>query len=585
MRSKIYKDKERNKSMKKSVLITGIIIVLLLILLGAYLVIKSKEKIALSPPTFPIPQNCSNESIISVWNSIFVESSSGISILTNTTQQNVCNSYLAYKISGDNLYTLAGISLDNFLLMNITMINAMQGNFSQEFLSNFSNLIYNQNLSQSNLNYIYLISQGNVKPRNITFNNADSEFKSIFKINTTAWQINTTGNLILYYFNSSFNENNHTIIFDAGIVSANYSLIGYSFNKIVLNIPQNCISNWTAVNSTCITNETIVTRYADTNLCNLPEIQNITGECDYNNNGIIGNFSSFTSDTNLNVYINSAPANISETFNTTRTIEFREGNISRVRFDYNFSVPLNMKRIRVKRQPPGDSLGYLIVNNINVAKTFWVDKINETSRKVCVKNEHVNNISELSDNCNRTNEYVVECPGSNSSFSCNIIEGRFYVSGLTSSAVKEVILPREIVCQPSWNCTDWSRCISGTRTRSCVDTKNCNSTLNIPVLSEACISCIPDWNCTAWQPEKCPKTKNQTRTCADKNSCGIVTSKNEAQTCEYKSNFMWLIISLLVFGILGIMAVIIVYILNKEKPKPFSQVISPPNQPAGGYGV
>jgi hypothetical protein len=49
-------------------------------------------------------------------------------------------------------------------------------------------------------------------------------------------------------------------------------------------------------------------------------------------------------------------------------------------------------------------------------------------------------------------------------------------------------------CVPSWICSVWSECAStGTRTRTCSDIKNCNSTANKPATSEAC-TYVPEVN-------------------------------------------------------------------------------------------
>ncbi len=43
-------------------------------------------------------------------------------------------------------------------------------------------------------------------------------------------------------------------------------------------------------------------------------------------------------------------------------------------------------------------------------------------------------------------------------------------------------------------------------------------------------SCTPDWQCSVWS--ECSQSGTQTRTCTDKNNCGITTGKpTESQTC------------------------------------------------------
>ncbi|MBU0761265.1 MAG: CehA/McbA family metallohydrolase, partial [Nanoarchaeota archaeon] len=46
--------------------------------------------------------------------------------------------------------------------------------------------------------------------------------------------------------------------------------------------------------------------------------------------------------------------------------------------------------------------------------------------------------------------------------------------------------------------------------------------------------CVPDWSCSPWQPEPCPPSKIQTRTCVDLNECGTDEGKpSETQSCDY----------------------------------------------------
>jgi hypothetical protein len=46
--------------------------------------------------------------------------------------------------------------------------------------------------------------------------------------------------------------------------------------------------------------------------------------------------------------------------------------------------------------------------------------------------------------------------------------------------------------------------------------------------------CIEWWVCDDWSPEICPVTRQQTRTCTDRNNCGTVANKpNEVRNCYY----------------------------------------------------
>lgn len=348
---------------------------------------------------------------------------------------------------------------------------------------------------------------------------------------------------------------------------------------------QTCTQNWIAVSMNCTSSDNYIVWYNDTNRCNnsagMPV--NLTLDCDYNKNGIIGNFSSF-SQTNINlaVYVDNQTANISQTFNTSKTIEFREGNLTRVKFDYAFSQPLNMKNITIIKQSSSSDFGYLIVNGIDVSKIITAD-ILDSGSKVCVKNSHVGNISAVSNNCTGTSEYIVNCPGTNSSFSCNITNSKFVVSGLTSSAVREFSLS-PANCTPSWNCSSWSSCINNLQTKTCNDINSCGVLTGKPATNQSCTpppSCTPSWNCTEWTPEKCPENQTQTKICIDLNNCGVLTGKPaESKTCEYKPGISWLWITVISLVILLIIVVIIliIHFWRKENQAPRVQF-----QGAGNY--
>jgi hypothetical protein len=104
-------------------------------------------------------------------------------------------------------------------------------------------------------------------------------------------------------------------------------------------------------------------------------------------------------------------------------------------------------------------------------------------------------------------------------------------------------------CAESWSCDAWSECKSqlgssrtGVRTRTCVDSKGCGTTINMPALQETCAitsasaDCYNRWICDSWkecsaQPDG---TGIQARNCivtADPNCRQAVDKPAESQTC------------------------------------------------------
>jgi len=78
-------------------------------------------------------------------------------------------------------------------------------------------------------------------------------------------------------------------------------------------------------------------------------------------------------------------------------------------------------------------------------------------------------------------------------------------------------------CEPDWSCTDWSKCIDGSKSRTCIDKNNCSTNENKPDENISCLAnennqdeCIEDWSCTAWSD--C-LGGTRTRSCQDLNTC------------------------------------------------------------------
>ena len=95
------------KNARKELIITTIILALILILIVIILkpFFSYKENVLYSPT---IPTNCSNENITTLWDSIFQESSAGISIISNTSETGKCNAFYATKTRENILFILTG---------------------------------------------------------------------------------------------------------------------------------------------------------------------------------------------------------------------------------------------------------------------------------------------------------------------------------------------------------------------------------------------------------------------------------------------------------------------------------------------
>jgi len=329
--------------------------------------------------------------------------------------------------------------------------------------------------------------------------------------------------------------------------------------------------------------------YNDTSNCSnstgMPA--NVTFSCDYDGNGLIGSFNSFSeSNIDLDIYINGILGNNSMNYTGTKKIDFKENGVLRLTFNYSFDNPLDLRGVSIGIQDVDSSYGYIIVRGINITKSVWVDKINLSSNKVCIKNSD-GNISSLTENCTATNEHLVDCPGSDGNLKCSINGSYFVVSGLTRSIVMEWLKDVEdVTCQTNWSCTLWSSCSNGNMSRICTDKSYCNVTVDKPAIIQSCsVSvCNVNWNCSNWGPEKCPSSLTQTRTCKDLSFCNVSSGKPPiSRTCEMEKK-SWTPIIVIAIVILLLIIVVIVMIMKFKGKKDDSSYVNIQNMPRSPPG-
>ncbi|RLE38902.1 hypothetical protein DRJ17_02615 [Candidatus Woesearchaeota archaeon] len=218
-------------------------------------------------------------------------------------------------------------------------------------------------------------------------------------------------------------------------------------------------------------------------------------DTDDDNDGIIDNqdtLNGIASNIDINVEaVNvtiDGETNLSKLFNGTRIVMIGNASKPIVRFDFNFSKneTLNLADISIKVQNSTSTIGSVIVRGLDlssqsVKKSIYVDIIDTNKTSVCIKDEEVSSLTQISDGCNDTNEYYIICPGTSGDYSCALStnDTQYKVSGLVHSAVKQQ-------CTESWSCTSWSSCSSGTQTRTCTDVNNCGTINNKPEESQSC---------------------------------------------------------------------------------------------------
>ncbi len=525
----------------------------------------------------PLINNCSNQSALAIWDSVFKESSADIKVYFSESDAG-CNKFYAYKNKSAEFRLLIWSLLNSVDstegLLKSYQISAIKANLTSEYSLTFINKIENLSFVSVTRNSTNFLSIAPIYSA-IT---ANSSFAEVFKIVLPAVSIEPhSANDSIYIYSEIDDAANYAL---SGSISANYSLMNlvYSWSSIM-----NCTPVWVPINTTCNSTSSLTLWYDDINLCKLrfpsqnysaPQNQTFScGSSAENSALIIGNLDSISQSNliNLSLYIDGSAVNFSKNYSGELRLEIKENSSLLVNLTYNFSQGLNLSAIKLKKQGATSDFGYLLISGLDVEKTVYINRLNYSSDKVCVKDSSVSSISEITDNCNASNEYLISCPGTSNSRKCGVLESAFAVSGISHSGVKE-LSNLKLSCTSNWNCTLWGPCMSGSQIRTCSDLNFCNNLSAKPLELQSCISavsCVPDWTCTNWT--KCAKNKTQIRECQDANNCSTSTDKpSEHQTCIGDSSSGDFVSKLLVGFLIGaivlaILAIIIYLIFSNKR--------------------
>ena len=493
------------------------------------------------------PLDCSETQIKATWDSIFKEESGDIVYVFNDTSESIgCNRFYAIKNKSNVVFIMYGFN-DNYTQnqgYKSSILFAKVTEF-QNAKINITNLsgtqaVLNDEFSSILLMFYMLLPSNETKLRQST-------------LSTKTFAKNELN--FLYKIDSSFNMNENNLG-EVTAPTANSSL----FNGLTTLHSYNLSLNRTTSNGNLEGYSGIV--YSNISVSAIFYVTGSSIKIEPNNT----QESVQKANVNLNFKINGSSYNETENYSGSQKVNITHNNKTLIEFDWDFSKKLNFSGMQIFRQSLSSSIGYLIVNGINVPKIVYVDKLVNSSNSVCVKNSHINTISNISIGCNLTDESIVSCPRTSGSIICSIIGNQFKISGINNSAVKEIANS----CQPNWDCTDWSDCESGLQQRTCTDSNFCGINSNKPVEFRTCIvSCSTNWSCTSWSPEECPKNQTQTRVCIDTNSCGTNSGKpNEKITCVYEKKGLELIGIILIIIIslvlIGTLIGIIIYV-NKKR--------------------
>jgi hypothetical protein len=112
-----------------------------------------------------------------------------------------------------------------------------------------------------------------------------------------------------------------------------------------------------------------------------------------------------------------------------------------ISFDFNFSkkeLDLSYFNFNIGKN---QNKSYIIVTGLdleNFTKSVKIERLNKTSKNVCIADKEIESINEISNNCNGMSESLILCDGKEyNGYKCIIEQNDFIVSGLKHSAVLE----------------------------------------------------------------------------------------------------------------------------------------------------
>ena len=535
--------------MKKTTLMITLVEALVIIL--AAVIITYNPQGGVTGMAIHLPDNCSDLESQRTWESVFKESFLGTFTIKEGEPSDTNCSFVVFENKSEGMYLL--MDIDNEIL-------ALFGKFNETIIEG----IDTASTVEEIVGIIEDSSEEDIMNRSVAITSvseADTTFALTFKHEPETWEL--SGDEKKYVSDEDITSQIYKDI--------SYSSLGYSI--VEQETPSaNCTPQYSDCTSwsNCTSSEKRTRTCIDIRECD-PDNLNKTEEkgCDYDGNGLAGGKADIEKQrVSLNIKIADEILNESKDYNGTKKVEFLDGSDVLVEFEWNFSNALDFVVMEISKQGNISDAGYTIVNGINVNKTIYVEKLSLGSDSICVIDAEIGSTDEISDDCNDSDEILIDCPGedSTSDIICSIESGFLKITGLMHSAVKE--MPEN--CTPL-NCSNMGfECGVHTET-------NCNTQINCGTcdIDEECINgtcqvvepvCTPDWQCTEWQPEKCPKNETQHRECTDANDCGDITGRPpETKSCTYESSAPIMII--IIIAIILIVGAIITFLMYNAKKK------------------
>ena len=221
-----------------------------------------------------------------------------------------------------------------------------------------------------------------------------------------------------------------------------------------------------------------------------------------------------TSTLNISILVDDSK-NLSRILNKSMKVRLKDSNLTVVDFDFDFSLHrLNLTNLTIDKQS-SNATGSLLVRGLKLpegaVKALYVDRLNQAINGVCIKDEEIPSIDEISSDCSSSNEFQVECDGTlQDSYTCayNSTLNKYKIEGLRHSGIVQIAYTKPasssgsssassagsgsggggngIICISDWQCSEWAKCLNGFRTKKCSDSNKCAFPGSKPIESEKC---------------------------------------------------------------------------------------------------
>ncbi|MAG28353.1 hypothetical protein CMI47_22740, partial [Candidatus Pacearchaeota archaeon] len=349
--------------------------------------------------------------------------------IEGTIQSDLCEEFVAYKISGNEVEILVWAGNQNDF-----SLRAYHADVTQEYIDILNNLLIVGDVtdlfdvdSSSGISLTYLSS------RSITDVVAESLFETIFNVGSDTWVLD---------------DNVPSINFLEGNIMG-FSNLDYSIEYLsyVLNDTGLCQPIWNSSVTECLDGDK-KTRYYYENgtACGADPgdygFGNATdSRCDYDGNNLIGTFGEIDEGRfDFDYEIDGDDINYTANYSGDLDVEFidEDEGVIIVEFEHDFDdEDLDLSDVRIQKQGTNADYGYLIVNGLDADKTVRVDRINK-SDEICIKDRANANLPD--EDCDRSSEELIKCDDKlDEGFRCKVSGSYYIVSGLDHSSVREMI--------------------------------------------------------------------------------------------------------------------------------------------------